>query len=165
MIRSMTSRPWAAPAYRQGLLTCALAFALATGWSQRSASAQTSVSSESPASPDYGKAEYLSNCAGCHGTEGRGDGHFREFLVRAPADLTRLSKDNQGVFPVQRVIDVIDGRTLVAGHGQREMPIWGADYRAQAHALYGGRGPVHAESYVRYRIQLLVGYLMRLQQP
>ena len=127
--------------------------------------AQPVVSSESPASPDYGRAEYLSNCAGCHGLEGRGDGHFREFLVRAPADLTRLSKDNQGVFPVQRVIDVIDGRTLVAGHGQREMPIWGADYRAQAHSLYGGSGPVHPESYVRYRIQLLVGHLMRIQQP
>jgi len=120
----------------------------------------------SPSSPpDYGRAEYLSNCAGCHGMEGRGDGHFREFLVRSPADLTQLAKDNQGVFPVQRVIEIIDGRTLVAGHGQREMPIWGADYRAQAHSLYGGRGPVNAESYVRYRIQLLVGHLMRIQQP
>ncbi|MEY4864412.1 MAG: hypothetical protein RLZ51_2507 [Pseudomonadota bacterium] len=137
----------------------------AAGLLPGAAFAQPAVSSESPVSPDYGRSEYLSNCAGCHGIEGRGDGHFREFLVRAPADLSRLSRENQGVFPVQRVIDVIDGRTLIAGHGQREMPIWGADYRAQAHALYGGSGPVHAESYVRYRIQLLIGYLMRLQQP
>lgn len=127
--------------------------------------AQPAAGSPSASAPDYGRAEYLSNCAGCHGLEGRGDGHFREFLVRAPADLTLLSKENQGVFPVQRVIEIIDGRVLVAGHGQREMPIWGADYRAQARALYGGRGPVDAETYVRYRIQLLVGHLMRIQQP
>lgn len=127
--------------------------------------AAAQVRDDTPAPPDYGRAEYVSNCAGCHGSEGRGDGHFRDFLVRPPSDLTRLSRDNQGVFPVQRVIEIIDGRTQVAAHGPREMPIWGADYHAQAFSLYSGRGPVHAESYVRYRIQLLVGHLMRIQAP
>jgi hypothetical protein len=115
--------------------------------------------------PDYGRAEYLANCAGCHGPTGRGDGHFRDFLIRPPSDLTRLSRDNQGVFPVQRALAVIDGRAEVAAHGSREMPIWGADYLAQAYTIQGGQGPVHAESYVRYRIQLLLGHLLGLQIP
>jgi mono/diheme cytochrome c family protein len=115
--------------------------------------------------PDYGRAEYLANCASCHGPEGRGDGHFRDFLVRPPSDLTQLSRNNQGVFPVARVSGIIDGRAEVAAHGPREMPIWGADYQAEAATMYGRRGPVHTESYVRYRIQLLLGHLLHIQVP
>lgn len=115
--------------------------------------------------PDYGRAEYVANCASCHGPEGRGDGHFRDFLIQPPSDLTRLSRDNQGVFPVQRALAIIDGRTEVAAHGSREMPIWGADYLAQAATIQGQRGPVDPETYVRYRIQLLLGHLLSIQIP
>jgi len=112
---------------------------------------------------DYGKAEYTANCAGCHGPTGKGDGHFKEFLTRAPSDLTRLTKTNGGAFPAQRVYDVIDGAKVVAGHGTREMPIWGASYRAQGAAQSPGMS-INAQAYARTRINLLVDYVYRLQE-
>lgn len=114
---------------------------------------------------DYSRSEYLSNCAGCHGPSGQGDGHFRDYLTRVPSDLTVLSRNNGGVFPYQRLYEVIDGRAALAAHGGRDMPIWGADYRAQAVTMsappYSGR----PEQYVRYRIGLLLDYLHRIQKP
>jgi hypothetical protein len=45
------------------------------------------------------------------------------------------------------------------------MPIWGADYSAQAATIQGPLGPVDPETYVRYRIQLLLGHLLSIQIP
>lgn len=113
---------------------------------------------------DYGQAEYAASCAGCHGAAGRGDGHFREYLNRAPADLSVLARSNGGVFPAQRVFDAIDGRKTVTGHGRAgEMPIWGAAYASQAKGdpTVAGLPP---ETAARLKIALLVDYLYRLQQ-
>jgi mono/diheme cytochrome c family protein len=114
---------------------------------------------------DYSRAEYLSNCAGCHGPSGQGDGHFRDYLTRVPADLTVLSRNNGGVFPYQRLYEVIDGRSAMAAHGGRDMPIWGADYRAQAVTMAGPPYSPRPETYVRHRIGLLLDYLYRIQKP
>lgn len=113
---------------------------------------------------DYGRAEYTSNCSGCHGATGVGDGHFRQFLNRAPADLTVLSRNNGGVFPAQRLFEVIDGRQTISTHGAPgEMPIWGASYAIQSRRDPAAAG-IAAESYVRSRIALLVDYLYRIQR-
>ena len=105
---------------------------------------------------DYGKAEFDTSCAGCHGKGARGDGHFREYLNRAPADLTVLARNNGGVFPAQRVFDAIDGRKSVSGHGQAgEMPIWGASYMAQAKSEPTATG-LAPEAAARLKISLLV---------
>ncbi len=113
---------------------------------------------------DYGRAEYMSNCSGCHGASGVGDGHFRQFLNRAPADLTALSRNNGGVFPAQRLFEVIDGRQTISTHGAPgEMPIWGASYAIQSRRDPAAAG-IATESYVRSRIALLVDYLYRIQR-
>ncbi len=57
-----------------------------------------------------GAALFANHCAVCHGTEGRGDGPTSTWLIRKPADLTRLAVDNNGVFPVLRTLVRIDGR-------------------------------------------------------
>jgi len=57
--------------------------------------------------------------------EGRGDGYLVENLRVRPTDLTRIAESNGGVFPADRVRASIDGREQIAGHGQREMPVWG----------------------------------------
>ena len=112
---------------------------------------------------DYGKREYDSNCAGCHGIKGKGDGPYNPFLTsKTSSDLTTLSKKNQGVFPYQRVYEVVDGRQAVAAHGPRDMPIWGADYLVQAGAYYADM-PYDPEMYVRTRIMALLDYLVRIQ--
>jgi mono/diheme cytochrome c family protein len=129
------------------LLLCAPAAGLAQG---------------KPAKVDFGKREYDSNCAGCHGAKGKGDGEYRPYLTKSPDDLTGLSRANGGVFPYQRVYDVIDGRKAVPAHGGRDMPIWGADYLARAAGDYLDV-PYDPEIYVRNRIMALIDYLERLQ--
>jgi hypothetical protein len=49
-----------------------------------------------------------------------------KLLKSALADLTRISARIGGSFPLTRVRRVISGeQALGAGHGTREMPIWG----------------------------------------
>lgn len=112
------------------------------------------------AATDLGKREYDSNCASCHGADGKGKGPYNEFLKRSASDLTTLAKRNGGVFPVARVYETIEGAG--AAHGSREMPIWGQDYKVKAGAHYMDT-PYDAEAYVRTRILALVDYLNRLQ--
>jgi mono/diheme cytochrome c family protein len=110
---------------------------------------------------DVGKREYDSNCAVCHATDGKGQGPYREFLDVAPSDLTVLTKNNQGVFPINRVYEVIDGREAIKAHGPREMPIWARNTASRQPNLH--RRP-SIRSYVRNRILALIDYLYRIQQ-
>ena len=91
-----------------------------------------------------GKTAYLSSCAPCHGADGKGNGFISAVLKTPPADLTMLAKRNDGVFPIAAVNEIIDGRTLIAAHGNREMPIWGFDVMG------------------RSRISVIVDYLNRI---
>ena len=111
---------------------------------------------------DIGKREYEANCVACHGVTGKGDGPFNEFLRVKTPDLTTLTRNNGGLFPVNRVLEIIDGRTLVKGHGTREMPIWGDVYNAQAVPQFDDY-PYNAALFVWARTLALVDYLNRLQ--
>lgn len=111
---------------------------------------------------ELGKVEYDSNCAMCHGPGGKGDGSYAQYLKMPVPDLTTISKRNGGVFPADRLIEVIDGRQALKGHGPRGMPIWGASYTEQANEYYRGLG-FSGEQYVRARILALVDYLYTLQ--
>jgi hypothetical protein len=74
-------------------------------------------------------------------------------LKTPPADLTVLAKNNNRVFPYDRVYQLIDGRnSTVASHGTREMPIWG--YRF---------GPVQAYRF-KARVLAVIDYLKTVQQ-
>jgi len=58
-----------------------------------------------------GKADYLADCARCHGVDGKGSvPEMREVRGYVPVDLTKLSKSNDGRFPRQEVYEAIDGR-------------------------------------------------------
>jgi mono/diheme cytochrome c family protein len=113
---------------------------------------------------DFGKREYDSNCANCHGLKGKGDGPYKPFLTKSPSDLTLLSKKNAGVFPFHSVYAIIDGRQDVAAHGPREMPIWGAQYSIKS-AEFDMEMPYlyPPEGFVRSRILALTEYISRLQ--
>src|SRR6201997_5877699 len=71
---------------------------------------------------DVGKVEFQSSCASCHGTDGKGKGPVSEQLKVPPADLTLLTKKNNGVFPTNDIYETIYGSKIVAAHGTREMP-------------------------------------------
>jgi mono/diheme cytochrome c family protein len=90
-----------------------------------------------------GLEEYLQACASCHGIAGQGNGPLAEFMTvdRAGSDPHR--SENDGVFPMLQVIQIIDGRTGVRGHGS-EMPVWGSRYQVGDHPGCGrirGRAP------------------------
>jgi mono/diheme cytochrome c family protein len=121
-----------------------------------------SGSALSQAKYDFGKREYGANCAGCHGMSGRGDGDYKPWLTKSPTELHTLSKNNGGVFPVERMYQVIDGRQFVPAHGSRDMPIWGEVYRAKAGESYMDV-PYDPEAFVRTRILALIDYIHRLQ--
>jgi mono/diheme cytochrome c family protein len=108
-----------------------------------------------------GADEFQNSCAVCHGEDGRGDGPLAKVLTVKPADLAQLAKRNDGVFPIEKVSETIDGRTQIAAHGTREMPVWGARYEAEASRRYG---PYGSEAAVKTRIHLLVRYLQSIQQ-
>lgn len=120
---------------------------------------------------DLGKREYMSNCAACHGLTGKGDGPYLKFLsdgeyvLPVLPDLTVLAKNNDEVFPSDRVREVIDGRAELRAHGPRDMPIWGIEYSREAAEYY--REVFHvsdAESMVSDRIRALVAYIQSLQE-
>jgi mono/diheme cytochrome c family protein len=122
--------------------------------------AAAAMAQQSQQRVDLGKREFDSNCAVCHGRDGKGGGAYVELLKRSPPDLSTLSKGNGGVFPISRVYDVIEGAG--PGHGGRDMPIWGQDYSIKA-AEYYMDVPYDREAYVRSRILALAEYLNRLQ--
>ena len=110
---------------------------------------------------DRGKREYDSSCAICHGTAGKGDGPYREFISKIP-DLTVLAKNNKGVFPINRVYEVVDGRQQIKAHGTRDMPIWGREYSIAAAEFYRDVD-YDQDAFVRARILSLIDYLYRIQ--
>lgn len=116
---------------------------------------------------DAGKSEYQSSCEACHGADGKGKGSLSTQLKVPPADLTVLAKKNNGVFPVQSVYEVIDGRRAILSHGTRDMPIWGNRYTVeqiqiqQALRNYPYYDP---EATVQMRILSIIDYLNRIQE-
>jgi mono/diheme cytochrome c family protein len=73
-----------------------------------------------------GQALYREYCAVCHGEQGKGDGPMARALKSPPADLTHIAMRNGGTFPMKKIERIISGDSPVeAGHGTREMPVWG----------------------------------------
>lgn len=137
-----------------------LSFVLATSMLHGSASAQMPSSST-----DFGRFLYQSNCAVCHGLGGKGDGPLAGKVdTRGGADLTTLAKANNGVFPLERVYQVVDGREEILLHGRRDMPVWGTTFLERVASEGTIELPWGREFYVRVRILALVDYLSRIQQ-
>jgi mono/diheme cytochrome c family protein len=62
---------------------------------------------------------YHRYCASCHGTNGAGDGPAARWLEPRPANLRQSTLD------LAALVERIDGRREVPGHGSSDMPVWG----------------------------------------
>jgi len=98
-----------------------------------------------------GAASFNAYCTVCHGASGKGDGPAAKALVKAPSDLTQLTRKNDGTFPAHAVRATIAGEGLPVSHGSRDMPMWGP-------ALRSAEGSVS-----ELRLKNLVDYLESIQ--
>ena len=139
------------------LFVGAVALAMGVSFLTTSSYAQTKI--------DIGKEEYTTSCAVCHGADGKGGGPLQDWLKKPAADLTKIQKENAGVFPFDRVYQIIDGREGVAAHGPRDMPVWGKEYSYEGGWRMGmWVTQKDIESFTRGRIIALVGYIYSLQK-
>ena len=108
----------------------------------------------------FGEELFNAFCAACHGETGAGDGPLADRLLVAPADLTTLSAQNDGVYPVVRVVRQIDGRDPALAHSG-VMPLFGEYFEFQDAAIGSEFGqPILTSA----PIAELVLYLEGLQQ-
>ena len=101
-----------------------------------------------------GRDIYRTHCATCHGVEGKGDGPVAPALTTKMPDLSTISQRSGGVFPVGRVRKIILGDEIIAGHGSREMPVWGPIF----HQIQEDR------DYGEVRLQNITNYLKSMQK-
>ena len=92
-------------------------------------------------------------CAVCHGNDAKGGGPAADALKKRPADLTQLSRKNNGAFPELHVMNFIKGQDVVAAHGSRDMPIWGTIFSQMS----------SNQDLVQVRTYALVKYIEQLQ--
>lgn len=106
--------------------------------------------------------EFRNSCASCHGEDGKGFGFLtRLFQGMDAGNLTQISKNNGGVFPLEAVFQTIDGSNEVAAHGPREMPVWGERYMGRCRDECD---PDERRREVRRKILELVYYIQSIQE-
>ena len=109
---------------------------------------------------DIGADLFASYCAACHGATGAGDGDMADVVSIPSPNLTLLAKNNNGVFPMLEVLQLIDGRAGVRAHGG-PMPLWGQVFSDE---IGDAAGPYGSVLEVRGRLLSLAIYLESLQQ-
>lgn len=73
-----------------------------------------------------GPTLFITYCAVCHGQAADGHGPMAAILKTTVPDLTKIGRRNGGVFPLDRVQNIIAGtESSGLGHGTRQMPVWG----------------------------------------
>jgi hypothetical protein len=70
------------------------------------------------------QAMFKEYCAVCDGTIVKSDGPAADGLEKRPADLTQLTRKNDGTFPELPVMNFITGQDVITAHGTRDMPVW-----------------------------------------
>lgn len=109
---------------------------------------------------EIGQALYQKHCATCHGMQANGQGPMVPALTVHPTNLTALSAENGGVFPLIRVVRRIDGREPLVSHGSA-MPVYGEFFEGDDTAMKTASGqPI----LVSRAIADLVAYLTSIQK-
>ncbi|MBT8221335.1 MAG: cytochrome c [Bacteroidia bacterium] len=100
-----------------------------------------------------GYEHFVEHCAVCHGEDAKGV--VMDTMAVQPPDLTLINKRRrQNEFPVMTIAKIIDGRTRVKSHGDRDMPIWG-DVFSKQQAM--------TEDEIRGKLGEIIAYLHNIQ--
>ena len=102
-----------------------------------------------------GQEMFVSYCAPCHGTDGKGRGPAAPALKPRPSDLTVLTKNNSGHFPDSHIVSILSFGTEVPAHGSVTMPVWGP--------ILGKMNPSNLQD-KQLRISNLSRYLQSIQE-
>lgn len=109
-----------------------------------------------------GQIEYMQACASCHGEFGKGDGPVATYMTTPVPDLTQIRAENDGEFPFQDLLELVDGRLSERQPGPHgtEMPVWGERF------AFGSAvdDPIEAEINTLGRMTSLIYYLHSLQE-
>lgn len=113
-----------------------------------------------------GKATYDRYCESCHGENAEGNGRYAQNLTSKPSDLTVIAARNNGVFPLTKMYQIIDGTDNFLAHGSREMPIWGErfDLNNWGEGNWERGHTEHSIRIARGRILELLMYLDSIQK-
>lgn len=122
---------------------------------------KTTHSTEMTEAIANGKQEFIDSCSICHGASATGDGEFATMLTIPVADLTTLSKNNEGNFPYYDVYLIVDGRDQIRSHELMNMPMWGDRFST---VISRSADPKHADTYVRGKIFEIMLYLQSIQK-
>ncbi len=106
-----------------------------------------------------GEEIFFELCAVCHGAGGKGDGPAAAALRKRVPDLTRLTVENNRIFPTEWVRETIAGANRPAAHGSVDMPIWGSAFAELRPDLKSYR----REGFARQRIYNLLAHIERIQ--
>ncbi len=111
-----------------------------------------------------GQALYQAYCAVCHASDARGGGPMARSLNVAPPDLTRIAQRHGGVYPDALIERIIAGEELLpAGHGTRDMPVWGPIFSQVAWDQDLGRLRIHnLATYIRHLQQRVYDIKVRV---
>jgi len=137
------------------LVSLFMSFGCFYGASQQAAVKNVPIRYVSPA--DGGKM-FVTYCAVCHGTDGRGSGPAASALKNVPTDLSVLTKQNNGKFPDLHVQQLIGDRSMIPSHGTKDMPSWGKLFDS----LGSGHNMEEAEAH--QRVVNLAKYVALLQR-
>ncbi len=110
---------------------------------------------KNPVPAPSGREIYMDRCGACHGEDARGNGPAVGALKIAPGDLTLLRQRNSGIFPTERVKNIVGQWVEINAHGSREMPVWGDLFLPKTTAQ---------EQTANERFKLLITYLESIQQ-
>ena len=99
---------------------------------------------------------YRTNCSGCHGADGKGNGPAASSLKVPPTDLTQMARKHDGKFPANYLASTLKfgSGTAAGAHGSVDMPVWGP--------LFQSLDRFHDTS-VQQRVSNLVGYVESIQ--
>jgi len=100
-----------------GLFLCIIAFS-------QTQPAQVKKVPAKPTVSVAGKDLFRQYCAACHGVDGKGGGPAASAMKTGPSDLTQMAHRNNGKFPEEKVLRILQGQDVTA-HGSQEMPVWG----------------------------------------